>query len=85
VRVNPTGGPALSTGGTGDVLTGAVAAFVARGRTPEDAGVLGAYVHGMAGDLAAIRTGEGTTASDVLAALPTAIERLSQPAVSVHP
>jgi ADP-dependent NAD(P)H-hydrate dehydratase / NAD(P)H-hydrate epimerase len=79
VRVSPTGGPALSTGGTGDVLTGTIAALLARGLEPEDAAAVGAYVHGMAGDLAALRTGEGTTASDVLASLPVAFARLSHP------
>jgi ADP-dependent NAD(P)H-hydrate dehydratase / NAD(P)H-hydrate epimerase len=71
--VNPTGGPALATGGTGDVLTGTVAALLARGLAPQYAAAAGAFVHGTAGDLAAERTGEGTVASDVAALLPGAI------------
>lgn len=66
VRVNPTGGPYLATGGTGDVLTGAIAGLLARGLAPVDAASAGAYLHGRAGALAAERTGEGTTAVDVL-------------------
>ncbi len=73
VYVNPTGGPALATGGTGDVLTGTIAALLARGLAPQYAAAAGAFVHGAAGDLAAELTGEGTVASDVAALLPDAI------------
>jgi hydroxyethylthiazole kinase-like uncharacterized protein yjeF len=73
VRVNPTGGPVLATGGTGDVLTGAIAGLIARGLTPADAAVAAAYVHGVAGALAAADLGEGTVASDVAGRLPGAI------------
>jgi NAD(P)H-hydrate epimerase len=65
VRVNPTGGSFLATGGTGDVLTGAIAGFLARGLAPVDAASAAAYLHGRAGALAAARGGEGTTAGDV--------------------
>ena len=75
--VNPTGGPYLATGGTCDVLTGAIAAFLARGLDPADAAILGAYVHGVAGRLAAIDHGEGTMASDVASQLPRALVSLS--------
>ena len=73
VRVNPTGGPVLATAGTGDVLTGAIAALVARGVAPADAAAAGAYVHGVAGALAGAELGEGTVAGDVLACIPRAI------------
>ncbi|HXF57006.1 MAG TPA: NAD(P)H-hydrate dehydratase [Actinomycetota bacterium] len=80
VRVNPTGGPFLASGGTGDVLTGAVAAFLARGLSAADAGVLAAYVHGQAGRMAAEELGEqGVTASDVAARLPAALDALLEP------
>jgi len=75
-RVNATGGPALATGGTGDVLTGAAAAFVARGLSPADAAVLAAFVHGVAGELAGAESGEGAIASDVLERLPAAVDAL---------
>lgn len=75
-RLNPTGGPALATGGTGDVLTGAIAALLARGLPGLDAATAAAYVHGLAGDMAGQDLGAGTTASDVLARLPVAFRRL---------
>jgi ADP-dependent NAD(P)H-hydrate dehydratase / NAD(P)H-hydrate epimerase len=77
VFVNATGGPYLATGGTGDVLTGAIAAFLARGLEPADAAILGAYAHGVAGRAAAAERGEGTVASDVAAELPHALRSLS--------
>lgn len=74
--VNPTGGPYLATGGTGDVLTGAIAAFVARGLPPADSAAVAAYVHGTAGALASQRLSEGTRASDVSGHLPLAISQV---------
>jgi ADP-dependent NAD(P)H-hydrate dehydratase / NAD(P)H-hydrate epimerase len=76
--VNPTGGPFLATGGTGDVLTGAVAAFLAKKLTTFDAAMLAAYVHGAAGRLAAAEAGEGVMASDVAAWLPIALAALGE-------
>jgi NAD(P)H-hydrate epimerase len=73
VRLNPTGGPTLSTGGTGDVLTGVVASLLARGRSPIDAASAGAFVHGLAGDLARRDLFEGATAEDVLERVPAAV------------
>jgi NAD(P)H-hydrate epimerase len=75
-RVNATGGPWLATGGTGDVLTGALATFIARGLPPADAAVLAAFAHGVAGELAGAERGEGALASDVLERLPVALEAL---------
>ena len=73
VFVNPTGGPVLATGGSGDVLTGVIAAFIAQGMSSHEAAVAGVYVHGMAGQLLA-RNGEiGVLAGDVAAALPAAM------------
>jgi NAD(P)H-hydrate epimerase len=51
VYVNPTGGPGLATGGTGDVLAGVVAALLAQQVAPFDAAVVGAYLHGRAGEV----------------------------------
>jgi ADP-dependent NAD(P)H-hydrate dehydratase / NAD(P)H-hydrate epimerase len=73
VRLNPTGGPALATGGTGDVLTGITAALLARGLSDLDAATSAAYVHGLAGSMSAEDLGSGTTASDVLARIPIAV------------
>jgi NAD(P)H-hydrate epimerase len=66
VRVNATGGPFLATGGTGDVLTGMIVGLLARGLGPADAAAAAAYVHGVAGAMAADAAGEGATAGDVL-------------------
>ena len=73
VRINPTGGPSLATGGTGDVLTGVIAGLIARGCTPIDAGSAAAFVHGIAGRIAGDRRGDGATAVDVLDAVPQAM------------
>jgi len=70
--VNPTGGPFLATGGTGDVLTGMIAGLIARGLGPAEAATSAAYLHGRAGALAARERGDGTTAGDVLAHVPAA-------------
>ena len=77
VRLNPTGTSALATGGTGDVLTGAIASLAARGVDPFDAAAAGAFVHGVAGRIAGERTGEGTVAGDVAEALPEAVLRVT--------
>jgi len=72
--VNTTGNSGLATGGTGDVLTGLIAALLAQGLSGFDAAVLGAHYHGLAGDLAARRKGEAAmTAEDVLNCLPEAL------------
>ena len=72
-RVNPTGGPALSTAGTGDVLTGTIGALLARGGGGLDAATAGAFIHGLAGTLAGRSLGEGTLAGDVIERLPDAM------------
>ena len=77
VSVNPTGGPALATAGTGDVLTGTLVALLAQGLAPYDAARVAAYAHGAAGDLAARARGDiGSNASDVVEHLPAALRDL---------
>ena len=66
----------MATGGTGDVLTGVIAAFIAQGLSSHDAAVAGVYIHGLAGDIAAAHGIIGMTASDVLAAIPVAIRAI---------
>jgi NAD(P)H-hydrate epimerase len=69
--------PALATAGSGDVLAGAIAAFVAAGAAPLAAAGCGVAVHGAAGLLAADRVGAtGTMARDVANLLPAAIAQL---------
>jgi NAD(P)H-hydrate epimerase len=47
---NPTGSPSMATGGMGDVLTGIITSFIAQGYKPEDAALLGVYIHGAVGE-----------------------------------
>ena len=73
VAVNPGATPALATAGTGDVLSGVLAAMLAKGMEPFAAACAGVHLHARAGRLAAERIGaEGVIASDVIAALPAA-------------
>ncbi|MBI2160333.1 MAG: NAD(P)H-hydrate dehydratase [Candidatus Rokubacteria bacterium] len=77
VFVNPTGNPGMASGGTGDVLTGMLGAFLARGLTPAAALQSAVFLHGLAGDIATEGAGEESLiASDVIAALPEAFTRL---------
>ena len=77
VLLNPTGNPGMASGGTGDVLTGMVGAFLARGLAAGDALAAAVYLHGLAGDLAAARQGqESLVAGDVIEALPAAFAAL---------
>jgi ADP-dependent NAD(P)H-hydrate dehydratase / NAD(P)H-hydrate epimerase len=79
VLVNPTGTPWLATAGSGDVLSGLCGALLAQGLTPAQAGLAGAYLHGLAGRLAASPDGAGQApigASDLVRALPAAFRSL---------
>jgi NAD(P)H-hydrate epimerase len=63
---NTTGNPGMATGGSGDVLTGIIAALIGQGLEAFDAAVLGAWVHGRAGDIAAAKLGQvGLTSADL--------------------
>ena len=76
---NSTGNPGMATGGTGDALTGIITALVAQQYTLEDACVLGVYLHGLAGDVAAFSVGEiALVASDLIKNLPKAFRKLTQ-------
>jgi NAD(P)H-hydrate epimerase len=70
VYINPTGNPGMATGGSGDVLTGMVAGWLAQGLGVTSACLLAVYLHGAAGDLAAAELGEtAMTAGDIIAHL----------------
>jgi ADP-dependent NAD(P)H-hydrate dehydratase len=74
---NTTGNPGMATGGSGDVLTGVIAALVAQGLSAFDAAALGAFVHGRAGDVAAAHLGQtALNATDILDHLPAAFREL---------
>lgn len=77
VAFNATGNAGMATAGSGDVLTGIITALLARGYKQADACILGMYIHGLAGDLAARELGqESLVAGDIIRYLPQAFRRL---------
>jgi NAD(P)H-hydrate epimerase len=79
VYINPTGNPALSSGGSGDVLTGLIAGFLARGWRPAAAAAAGVYLHGLAADRLAEDMGQsGILAGELLDVIPGLAASLSR-------
>ena len=77
LSLNPTGNPLLATAGSGDVLTGVIAALLSEGVAPFEAAVSGAYIHGLAADLALPEFGDrGMLASDLFHYIPKAIQHV---------
>ena len=77
VMFNPTGNAGMATAGSGDVLTGIITGLLARGYQPKEACMVGVYLHGLAGDLAAADLGEESLlASDIIRYLSRAFKRL---------
>lgn len=77
VFVNPTGNPGMASGGMGDVLSGIISAFLARGIDPLDAACAGVYLHGLAGDLLEEEMGDtGLAAMDLAERIPRAVQRV---------
>ena len=75
---NTTGNPGMATAGSGDVLTGIILSLVAQRYTPEEAALLGVYLHGLAGDIAASENGmESLIASDISKNIGKAFRKLS--------
>jgi len=80
VSINPTGNSGMGTAGTGDVLTGCIAAMLASGLPPYEASVTGVFLHGMAGDRAASEVGmDGMTADEVMKGVSGAMQWLRDP------
>ena len=77
VIYNTTGNAGMATAGSGDVLTGIITGLLARGYEPKTAAMMGMYLHGLAGDMAAEEVGqESLIASDIIRWLPQAIRKL---------
>ncbi len=78
VMFNNTGNAGMATAGSGDVLTGIITALLARGYKQREACMVGMYLHGLAGDIAARHVGmESLIASDLIQYLPEAFKRLN--------
>ena len=77
VYINPTGNSGLAKGGTGDVLTGMIAGFIAQGASSSVAACLGVYLHGYAADIAVkTKTEYSLVATDLIKFLPKAIRNI---------
>ncbi|MDP8248183.1 MAG: NAD(P)H-hydrate dehydratase [Candidatus Tritonobacter lacicola] len=77
VFINSTGNPGMASGGMGDVLAGMIGTYLAQGMNTLDAAKSGVFIHGAAGDLAALQIGEaGLIASDLLDRIPLVARRL---------
>ncbi len=79
LHINESGNNGMASGGMGDVLTGVIASFIGQGADEYSAAVLGAYVHGLAGDIGAEEIGEyGLIAGDVIEKLGVAIKEINK-------
>lgn len=79
IHLNSSGNPGMATGGSGDVLTGMLLSLLAQGYSPENAAVLGVYLHGLAGDIAAEQSSfESIIASDIINCIGKAFNRIRE-------
>ncbi|MGQ9705565.1 MAG: NAD(P)H-hydrate dehydratase [bacterium] len=73
IYINPTGGPSLASGGTGDVLTGFIGSYIAQNYGTVGSAINGVYLHGLCGDIISVERGEGLlSATDIIEVLPDA-------------
>lgn len=80
IYFNSSGSPAMATPGSGDVLTGMLAGFMAQGYNPEIATLLAVFLHGLAGEIAAEEHGDyGVIASDIADNIGCAIKAIMEP------
>jgi ADP-dependent NAD(P)H-hydrate dehydratase / NAD(P)H-hydrate epimerase len=84
VALNPTGGAELATAGSGDVLTGIIAGFLARGMAPFHAAAAAAWVHGQAADRLLVTGGPGLVAGDLIRAIPPTLSALPRAVASTR-
>ena len=83
--VNTTGNPGMATGGSGDVLTGVIAALLGQKLPTFEAAQLGVFIHGIAGDIARDHHGEtGLIAGDIVDALPDAFVHTTPDIEPIH-
>jgi NAD(P)H-hydrate epimerase len=79
VIFNSTGNPGMATAGSGDVLTGIILSLLSQGYTPENAAVLGVYLHGTAGDFAAEELSvESIIATDIIKSIGKAFNKIKE-------
>jgi NAD(P)H-hydrate epimerase len=79
VFFNSTGNPGMATAGSGDVLTGIILGLLAQGLPPENTAIAGTYLHGLAGDIAALEKSENAlVAGDITETLGKAFLHLNQ-------
>lgn len=78
VWINPTGNPAMASGGMGDVLTGMITSFLAQGYSAVNAAIMGCYLHGAAGDHLARQGMSVIPASVLLKSIPETIAALEE-------
>lgn len=77
IRINPTGNSGMATAGSGDVLSGIIAGLLAQGMSTFDSASIGAYVHGLSGDIAADKLSEySVIAGDLIDNIPYAFKKI---------